>query len=136
MLIKFVQLLLKARHKVFSYDLLWGPVFEKTRDSIILQVSLQLKIFTSATRVAKRYIRCEKRYIRCEKSVKNLPFFFCLIVACGKCIYVFGGYNGLERKHHGEVYSLSTGAVSCNFFPRLFSSTASPHFYDLKRKEN
>ncbi|XP_044183332.1 kelch domain-containing protein 3-like isoform X1 [Acropora muricata] len=29
-------------------------------------------------------------------------------VACGKCIYVFGGYNGLERKHHGEVYSLST----------------------------
>ena len=30
-------------------------------------------------------------------------------VAYGKYIYVFGGYNGLERKHHGEVYSLDTG---------------------------
>ena len=70
-----------------------------------------------------------KRYIPCENSVKNLLllyfFFFCWIVACGKCIYVFGGYNGLERKHHGEVYSLSTGAVSYIFFPSVQSRNLS-----------
>ena len=35
--------------------------------------------------------------------------FTCFTVSYGKHIYVFGGYNGIERKHHGEVYSLDTG---------------------------
>ena len=50
------------------------------------------------------------------KSEKLKHCSFCLIstsftVAYGKHIYVFGGYNGIERKHHGEVYSLDTGKI-------------------------
>lgn len=42
-----------------------------------------------------------------------LYLFYCLFtVAYGKHIFVFGGYNGLERKHHGEVYSLDAGVNS------------------------
>ncbi|XP_027055709.1 kelch domain-containing protein 3 isoform X1 [Pocillopora verrucosa] len=29
-------------------------------------------------------------------------------VAYGKHVYVFGGYNGIEKKHYGEVFSLDT----------------------------
>ena len=41
-------------------------------------------------------------------------------VSYGKHIYVFGGYNGIEKKHHGEVYSLDTGM----FYPTLNTSQA------------
>ena len=42
-----------------------------------------------------------------------INLFYCLFtVAYGKHIFVFGGYNGLERKHHGEVYSLDAGVNS------------------------
>ena len=56
---------------------------------------------------------CNCNYYYCEDLLGYINMYFLfLIVACGKLIYVFGGYNGLERKHHGEVYSLNTGTVN------------------------
>ena len=37
-------------------------------------------------------------------------------VAYGKYIFVFGGYNGIEQKHYGDVYRLDTGNIRLPVF--------------------
>lgn len=33
----------------------------------------------------------------------------CILVAYGRCIYLFGGYNALEQQHYGDILKFDTG---------------------------
>ena len=62
--------------------------------------------------------------------------YSCISVAFGQSIYLFGGYNNIEKHHYGDILKLDTGNAISLGLKHSFLSEDDVIYFTFKQKQD